>query len=292
MDHKLKILDHMKNNPFLIFLRDLKYSPKGIIGGAIILAYVIIAIFAPFISPYDPIEMTIEEKIMPPCRKHLFGTDFYGRDLLSRVIWGSRVSMYVGIVSVCFALIVGITFGCISGYYRGKIDEVISRAVDIMMSFPYIVLALVIIASIGIGLKNMLIALGIVFSPRFIRLTRGVMLAEREKIYVEAAKATGEPDRRIMLIEMLPNCLAPISVQVTISFAYAVLWEAALSFLGLGVQPPTPAWGYMLSEARAYMEYAPWMLVFPGLAILFCVLAFNLFGDALRDITDPRLRIE
>ena len=160
------------------------------------------------------------------------------------------------------------------------------------MSFPYIVLALVIIASIGIGLKNMLIALGIVFSPRFIRLTRGVMLAERERTYVESAKATGEPDRRIMLIEMLPNCLAPISVQVTISFAYAVLWEAALSFLGLGVQPPTPAWGYMLSEARAYMEYAPWMLVFPGLAILFCVLAFNLFGDALRDITDPRLRIE
>jgi peptide/nickel transport system permease protein len=292
MEPKLSWYERHREDYVFVALRGLARNKKGLIGGAILSAIIICAIFAPILSPYDPNEMHGKDRNLPPNSRYLLGTDMFGRDILSRLIWGSRISIYVGLISVSIALGLGVLLGMISGYYKGIIDELIMRIMDALLSFPTIFLALVIISVLGVGIDNLMIAIGIVYTPQFARITRGSVLSISNKEFVEAARSVGDRDYAIMSREVLPNCLAPIIVQLTIGFAYAILYEALFGFLGLGVQPPTPAWGSMLSEARGYMELAPWMTIFPGAAIFLAVLGFNLFGDALRDILDPRLRID
>jgi len=281
-----------KESSLRLFLKRIYKSPKGLFGGILLLIISLLALLAPFIAPYDPNDIKSEERLQAPNIHHLFGTDHLGRDILSRVIWGSRISLYVGLISVSIALIGGLFLGLIGGYYRGHIDEIISRFVDILLSFPALLLALLIVTILGPSLFNISLTIGIVYMPQFARIIRAGTLAVREKDFIQAAIAAGDGDLWIMFVEILPNTIAPLVVQSTITLAFAILTEAALSFLGLGIPPPTPAWGSMLYEARGYMEIAPWMTIFPGLAIFVTVLAFNIFGDSLRDILDPRLRID
>jgi peptide/nickel transport system permease protein/dipeptide transport system permease protein len=222
--------------------------------------------------------------------KNILGTDDLGRDILSRLIYGARVSLVVAVISVGLAFFCGILLGCISGYYKGWRDSIIMRIMDIILAFPYILLAIVVVAYLGPSLQNAMIAIAITYIPRFARIVRGSVLEECEKDYVSAARAIGARDFRIIFIAILPNCLGPLIVQTTLGFASAILDMAALSFLGLGAQPPTPEWGAMIAKSRALILRASWVMTFPGLAILFAVLGFNLLGDGLRDALDPRLR--
>jgi peptide/nickel transport system permease protein len=281
-----------KEDYLWLALKSLVRKTKGVVGGAVILILIAAAVLAPYISPYDPNEMHPHDKLQLPSSTYLLGTDMFGRDLLSRIVWGARMSVYVGIISVSIALLIGVPIGLVSGYCRGKIDEAIMRVMDALLSFPAILLALVMVTVLGVGVQNLMIAVGVVFTPQYARVARGTVLAIREKEFVQSALSVGDTHLRVLFGEIFPNCLAPLIVQSSIGFAYAVLYEAALSFLGLGIQPPTPAWGSMLAEARAYMEEAPWVTIVPGLAIMVAVMGFNLFGDALRDALDPRLRIE
>ena len=280
-------------NEFLLFaLAGLLKSKKGMLGATLLSLSVAIAILAPLISPYDPTEMHSHDLLLPPEQKYIFGTDQFGRDVFSRTVWGSRISLFIGFASIIIALSMGLVAGLIAGYYGGKIDEFFMRMVDVLLSLPVVFLALVIMAAVGVGLGNLILAIAVVYTPQFIRMVRSVVLSIREKEFVEAAVSAGSSNREVMFREILPNLLAPLIVQASICFAYAVLTEASLSFLGLGVQPPTPAWGYMLDEGMGYLERAPWINVFPGVAILLTVLGFNLFGDGLRDALDPRLRLD
>lgn len=258
------------------------------VGTSIIACLILLAVLAPFLSPYDPEETNPNERIQPPSLTHVFGTDHFGRDILSRVIFGSRISLVVGIISVGIALFTGIFLGSIAGYYRGKMDETIMRTMDALFAFPAILLAIALVAVLGPSITNAMMAIGVVYTPYFVRLVRGVVLSVRENDFIRAARALGESNIYIIFREVLPNCVAPILVQTTTFLAYAILMEAALSFLGLGTQPPTPSWGRMLSEARGFTEDAPWIAIFPGAAIMIAVLGFNSLGDGLRDILDPR----
>ena len=217
--------------------------------------------------------------------KNILGTDDLGRDILSRLIFGARISLLVAVVSVGLAFVLGTFLGCISGYYKGWKDSVIMRVMDIILAFPYILLAIVIVAYLGPSLRNAMVAIGITYVPRFARIVRGSVLEECEKDYVTAARAIGARDARILFVAILPNCLGPLIVQTTLGFASAILDAAALSFLGLGAQPPTPEWGAMIAQSRALILRASWVMTFPGIAILFAVLGFNLLGDGLRDAT-------
>lgn len=277
---------------FFLTLRRLRKSPLGIAGGIVVIVVVLLALLAPWVSPYDPVAFNTKDALLPPNRQHIFGTDIFGRDVLSRVIWGARMSIVVGIISVAIGLTLGTPIGAISGYYGGILDEVLGRFMDMLLAFPAILLALVIIAVLGPSLENLMVAIGIVYIPRFSRIVRGTVLAARDSPYVEAARSAGKSDRNIIWSEILPNCMAPIIVNVTICFAVAILSEGALSFLGLGIQPPAASWGNMLSDSRQFMESAPWTVIFPGLAIVVTVLALNLFGDGLRDALDPRLHVD
>lgn len=265
-------------------------SKTAMAGLSITLGVFMIAVLAPFISPHNPLEITMGIRLHPPSLANPLGTDALGRDILSRILWGSRVSLLVGGISVGIGLTLGVPLGLISGYYMGKIDYLISRTTDVLLSFPGLILALAISAALGVSIVNAMIAVGIVMAPRFTRLARGVVLSIRENEYIQAAKAVGTRDSMIILRHVLPNSLAPIVVQATISLAFAIIIEASLSFLGLGVQPPTPSWGSMISDGRAYLRTAPWISTFSGLAIMITVLSLNLFGDGLRDALDPRLR--
>lgn len=265
-------------------------SKTAVAGLSIILGVFMIAVLAPVISPHNPLEINIGIRLKPPSLAHPLGTDALGRDILSRIFWGSRVSLLVGAISVGIGLTIGVPLGLISGYYMGKIDYLISRAADVLLSFPSLILALAISAALGISIVNAMIAVGIVMAPGFTRLARSVVLSIRENEYIQAAKAVGARDSAIILRHVLPNSLAPVVVQATISLAFAIIIEASLSFLGLGVQPPTPSWGSMISDGRAYLRTAPWISTFSGLAIMITVLSLNLFGDGLRDALDPRLR--
>lgn len=249
-----------------------------------------LALFAPWIAPHNPTRPDFAGTLRPPSSVHPMGTDDLGRDVLSRVIYGSRVSLLAGVISVGIAVLVGLPLGLISGYYRGRLDDVLMRLTDAMLSFPFLVLALALVAVLGAGLDRAMIALGIVFMPAFIRLARGQALAEREQHYVEAARAMGAEDGRIIRRHILPNIVSPVLVQASLSTATAITAEATLSFLGLGTQPPTPAWGSMLNFAQPYLSTAPWMAVYPGAAIFITVLSLNLVGDGLREALDPRLR--
>jgi peptide/nickel transport system permease protein len=272
-------------------LRRLRRNTGASIGGGVFLLIVAVAVVAPQLAPDDPIRLNVSESLEPPGGRHWLGTDQFGRDVLSRIIYGARISVAMGFVAVTISVVAGSVLGLLSGYYRGTVDLLVMRLVDVMLAFPGILLALVIIAVLGPNLGSAMVAVGISGMPLFIRVVRGSTLAIREFHYVEAARATGGGDARIVFRHVLPNVLTPVIVLVTLGIPNAIVAGAALSFLGLGVKPPTPDWGEMLSRGRAFMSTAWWLSTFPGLAIVLIVIAINRFGDGLRDALDPRMKL-
>ena len=273
-----------------IALGQFRRSIVGLVGAALVGLFILVAALAPLLSPYDPVATDFAEVLSPPSAKHLFGTDDIGRDILSRVIYGSRVSMQAGLFTVAVALSIGLPLGLIAGYVGGRVDNLLMRALEVVLSFPGLVLALGITAVLGPKLIHALFAIGVVFVPNFARLIRAQVLTVKENDFVAAARALGASDGRLVILHILPNCLAPLLVQSSFSVAFGILTESALSFLGMGTQPPTPSWGIMLSMGRGYLEQAPWLGAFPGAAIFLTVLGFNLLGDGIRDALDPRLK--
>jgi peptide/nickel transport system permease protein len=272
-------------------LRKMLRKPMGALGLLVVLSLVTVAVFAPYIAPFSPTQADFMAMLQPPGETHLLGTDELGRDILSRLIWGARASLQAGLIAVLLAAGIGVPIGLVSGYFRGPLDEyLVMRVTDAMMAFPVIVLALAMTAILGPSLQTAMIAIGIVYAPIFIRLARAQTLSVRETEYVEAARALGNRHLVIMLRHVLPNIASPLIIQMSVSMATAILVESALSFLGLGVQPPTPSWGSMLRIGTNYMQDAPWLAFWPGFAIFVAVLGINLFGDALRDVLDPRDR--
>ncbi len=249
------------------------------------------AIFAGVVAPYSPIQINMPERLRAPSWRHPLGTDDFGRDVLSRIIHGSRISLEVGAIAVGIAVTVGVVLGIFAGYLGGRVDSAIMRVMDIVLAFPATLLAIAIIAMLGPSTANVMIAIGIVYIPIFARVVRGSTLQVRAQEYVEAARAMGAADSRIVRRHILPGTMDAVIVQISLSLAFAILAEAALSYLGLGTQPPTPSWGSMLSSGREWIERAPWLTIFPGLAIFVTVLALNVIGDGLRDALDPRLRL-
>src|SRR5215813_4468739 len=272
--------------PVRLALRRLLRRRAAVVGLAVVVFFIALAVLAPLLAPYDPVATDWRAVRKPPSALHLFGTDELGRDVLARVIWGARASLMAGLVSVSIALAVAVPLGLLSGYLGGVVDGLLMRIIDAMLAIPFLVLALA--AFLGPSLTNAMIAIGVVQTPIFTRLTRGQALAVKHEDYIEAARAVGNPHRRILLRHILPNILAPILVQATLAIAAAIIAEASLSFLGLGQQPPAPSWGSMLNTASHFLSQAPWMAVWPGLAIFSLVLSFNLLGDGLRDALDPR----
>ena len=269
----------------------LRRNPRMIVGGAIILAWILAAIFAPWVAPYDPKKVNVLDALVPPGPQHWLGTDDLGRDVLSRVIWGARVSLWVGAISVSIGLFVGTTLGLLAGYLGGKWDLIVMRGIDALLAFPALILAIGITSALGPKIENAMIAIGIVAIPAYARLTRGQVLAVRAREYIVAARTIGATPLRIILRHIFPNVMNALIVQATLSTAFAILAEAALSFLGLGAQPPEPSWGQDINYSQRYLANLKWwMSVGPGLAIFSAVFAFNFLGDALRDALDPRLR--
>ncbi|GGB05290.1 dipeptide ABC transporter permease DppC [Brucella endophytica] len=268
----------------------------AVIGLFVFVALVLVAILAPLVAPHNPTEQFREFMLAPPfwqeggSTRFLLGTDAVGRDILSRLIYGAQYSLLVGFIIVIISMCVGITVGLLAGYFGGSVDSVFMRIMDVILAFPSLLLALVLVAILGPGLTNAIIAITLVLLPHFSRLTRAAVMAEKNREYVTAAKLAGAGKMRLMFKTILPNCLAPLVVQATMSFSNAILDVAALGFLGMGAQPPTPEWGTMLAEAREFIMRAWWVVTFPGLAILITVLAINLIGDGLRDALDPKLK--
>lgn len=271
-------------------LRMLRKSPTAFIGAIIVSIVILSGIFAPWIAPYDPIKTDLYSRLTPPCKEHLLGTDKLGRDVLSRIIWGARVSLKVGVISVGIGMIIGVILGLVGGYFGGMTEKSIFSIVDLMLSLPSLLLALAIIATLGPGIWQVMTAVGISLIPIFARVTRGSVLTVKEQNYVLAAKALGGSNIVIMVRHILPNILTPIIVMATLYCAFAIVMEAALSFLGIGIQPPEPSWGSILSNGQQQIRYATWISTFSGLAITITVLGFNLLGDGLRDLLDPNMR--
>lgn len=271
--------------------RRLLRHPVGRIGLVIVVILVIMALFAPLLSPYDPNAIDFTNRFSPPTFAHPMGTDDFGRDTLSRILYGARISLMVGVIAVGIAGSVGTFLGMVSGYTsRRWLDETIMRGMDILFAFPAILLAIAIMAALGKGVANAMVAIGLVYIPIFARIARGAVLSVRNEEYVKAARALGTPSYVILPRHLLPNAMAPLIVEVSLSLAFAILAEAALSFFGLGTQPPAPSWGRMLSEGRAYFQQSVWMAIFPGLAIMLSVMGFNFLGDGLRDALDPKMK--
>jgi peptide/nickel transport system permease protein len=262
----------------------------ALLGAVIVSIMIFCALFAEWVAPYSPVKQDYRDRLLPPSVKYWLGTDSLGRDQLSRIIYGSRISLAVGFVSTTIGGVAGVALGLIAGFRGRLVDSVIMRAMDVLIAFPSLVLAIFLVTFLGPSAFNAIIAVGIVFIPSFARITRANVLSIREKEFVEAARALGLTDPHIMVRHVLPNCLSPIIVNATLAIGWAILTEAALSFLGLGVQPPTPTWGNMISEGRQFISDASWTTTFPGLAIFFTVLGFNFVGDGLREALDPRLR--
>jgi dipeptide transport system permease protein len=268
----------------------------AVIGLVVLVAIVLAAVSARFIAPHGSDELFGDSLLKPPVWedggswKFIFGTDAIGRDMLSRLIYGARYSLFIGVVVVAFSLVGGIVIGLLAGFMRGTVDVVIMRVMDVILAFPSLLLALVLVAILGPGLLNAMIAIAISYQPHFVRLTRASVMTERSKDYVTAVRLAGAGPLRLMFLTILPNCVAPLIVQATLSFSNAILDAAALGFLGMGAQPPTPEWGTMLADAREFILRAWWVVTFPGVAILITVLAINLIGDGLRDALDPKLR--
>lgn len=265
-------------------------SPNLLVGLAVLAVVVGAALFARFLAPYNPVDQSFADQLRPPSAVHLFGTDEFGRDIFSRVIYGTRIALSVGVISDGIALGIGVVFGVVAGYFGGWADSAVMRTVDVMLAFPYLLLAMIVVAILGPNLTNAMIAIGIVYTPQFARLVRGAVLAIRGQEFVEAAGAVGAGSVRVLARHVLPNILSPIIVMATLTIGFTIVETAGLSFLGLGASPPTPEWGSMLATGRSYMLTAPWIATFPGVAILVTVIGFNLVGDGLRDLLDPRLR--
>ncbi|MCR4282147.1 MAG: ABC transporter permease subunit [Bauldia sp.] len=278
------------------FWRYFRENRGAVVGLVFLCVIAALAVFAPFVAPYSPIEQYRDALLRPPSWQEggsgefILGTDAVGRDMLSRLIYGARYSLFIGTVVVTIGLIGGIALGLIAGFLRGFVDTAIMRVMDVVLAFPSLLLALVLVAILGPGLFNAMIAIAIVLQPHYVRLTRAAVLAERSKDYVVAARVAGAGPLRLMFVTILPNCMAPLIVQATLSFSNAILDAAALGFLGMGAQPPTPEWGTMLAEAREFILRAWWVVTFPGIAILLTVLAINLIGDGLRDALDPKMK--
>ncbi|MBX5445155.1 ABC transporter permease [Sphaerobacter sp.] len=265
------------------------HSPRVVIAGAFLIIVAATAIAAPVLAPHDATE-PLTMPLLPPGGDYPLGTDDFGRDVLSRLIYAGRVSLGVSTASVAIATLVGVWLGLFAGYYRGVIETLIMRAMDILLSFPTIVLAIAIVAMLGPNLRNVVIVIAIVYTPRFVRIVYGATLSVREAEFIQAARAIGAEDLRILRTAVLPNVMAPILVQISLSLGFAILVETGLSFLGLGAQPPTPSWGNMVSAARDFMESNPWLLIAPASMVGLTILALNTLGDGLRDVLDPRLR--
>ena len=274
--------------PWLRAVRRLVKRRAAMIGLGVVVFFILIAAAAPLVSPYDPLATSWTAVRKAPSVAHLFGTDEIGRDVLARIIWGSRASLLAGLVSVMLALAVGVPIGLISGYVGGALDALVMRIIDAMLAIPFLILAIALAAFLGPSLSNAMIAIGITQMPIFARLTRGQVLSVKHEDYIEAAHAIGNPQYRVVLRHIFPNIVPPLLVQATLATAAAIIAEASLSFLGLGQQPPDPSWGSMLNTAKNFMAQAPWMAIWPGLAIFSLVLSLNLFGDGLRDALDPR----
>lgn len=258
------------------------------IGGAIVLLFVLVAVLAPLLAPYDPLQANFLAIRKPPSWAHPFGTDDVGRDVLARVIYGARSSLLAGVVSVSIAVAIGVLFGLAAGYIGGVFDLLAMRLIDAMLAIPSLVLAIALAAFLGPNLTNAMIAIGITATPAFVRLTRAQVMAVKVETYVEAAVSVGDTHLQLLIRHILPNAINPIIVQVTLAISTAIIAEASLSFLGLGQQPPSPSWGSMLNAARGFLSQAPWMAIWPGAAIFVVVVSFNLLGDGLRDLLDPR----
>jgi peptide/nickel transport system permease protein len=274
--------------PWRRSLRLLAQRRMALFGFGVVLFFIVLALLAPLITPYDPLATSWLAVRKPPSPQHWFGTDEIGRDVLSRVVWGARSSLLAGLVSVSLAIAAGVPIGLVSGYLGGIVDGILMRMVDAMLAVPFLILAIALAAFLGPSLASAMIAIGISQTPVFARLTRGEVLAVKHEDYIEAARAVGNPHYRIVLRHILPNIVPPLLVQATLAAATAIIAEAALSFLGLGEQPPDPSWGSMLNTAKNFMSQAPWMALWPGLAIFSLVLSLNLFGDGLGDALDPR----
>ncbi|ETP67239.1 ABC transporter permease [Planococcus glaciei] len=283
-------LDHPKQSVFGSFFSVFLENKAAVVGGLIILFYIFIAVFAPVLAPYHPHDINLDNKLMPPSTEHWMGTDDKGRDILSRILYGSRLSMGVGFAAVIFGAFFGITLGLIAGYYGKWIDSVIMRCMDVLLAFPGILLALAIVSALGPSLINVTIAVGAFSVPLFARIVRGSTLEVKQLEYIDAIRSLGAKDGTIIFKHILPNIMSPIIVQGTLRVATAILSAAGLSFLGLGAQPPSSEWGTMLSSGRDFLFSAPYIAIFPGLAIAFLVLGFNIFGDGLRDAFDPRMK--
>lgn len=263
----------------------------ALLGAGVIAIFVLVSVGGAWISPYDPIKQDLRFNLTTPSIKHLLGTDELGRDIFSRILTGTRISIAIAIASVGVGLLIGVPLGLISGFWGGKVDFILQRITDTMLAFPGFLLALALVSIIGVGFKNAVLSIGLSSVPIYIRLVRGCVLSIREQAYVEAARALGTPNLVILYRHIVTNAMVPIIVQSTLGMGTAILHAAGLGFLGLGVQPPTPEWGAMLGTGRAYIFVAPHVATFPGLAIFFAVLGFNLFGDGLRDALDPRFKL-
>ena len=277
-------------SPSRLALRRFARRRAALLGVAIVLSFIVLALGATWIAPLDPIATNWGAIRKAPSAAHWFGTDEIGRDLLSRVIWGTQASLLAGVVSVSISLLLGVPIGLAAGFMGGAVDTVISRITDAFLACPFLILAIALAAFLGPSLSNAMIAIGVSATPIFVRLTRAQVINVKVEDYIEAARAVGNPPWRIALRHVLPNITAPLIVQATLAIAAAVIAEASLSFLGLGQQPPAPSWGSMLNTAKNYVDNAPWMAIWPGLSIFLLVLAFNLVGDGLRDALDPRQR--
>ncbi len=284
------LMPRKKTSEFKEVTRHLIKNRAAVAGLVIIGVFILASLFAPVFATHDPLRTELGNRLQPPTREHILGTDELGRDLFSRMLYGGRISLNIGIISVIIGLTFGVPIGAVSGYFGGKLDIFTQRFIDIMIAFPGILLAIVIVTVLGVGVENVMIATGIASVPIYARLVRGSVLAIKEQSYVDAAHAAGLGDIRIIFRQIIPNCLAPIIVQSTFQIATSILWAAGLGFLGLGAQAPTPEWGAILSNGRAYIRTAHHLTTYPGLAILFMVLGFNLVGDGLRDALDPKTR--
>ncbi len=275
-----------------VIFRFLKQNPLALFGAVVIVITILASVLVPILPLHNPLHQNLPNRLKPPTAEHLFGTDSYGRDVLSRVIWGGRVSLLVGIFSVAIGSLIGVTMGIISGYFGKYVDTVIMRITDILLSFPALLLAMAICAAIGSSLYNVIIAISIVTVPRFSRLVRGTTLSVKEADFIEAARALGQSRWKIIFFHVLPNTFSPILVLATLWIPQAIITEASLSFLGLGVMPPTPTWGNIINEGKSYLMNAPWISISSGVVIILAVMAFNFVGDAVRDAFDPRLKGE
>lgn len=269
--------------------QNLLRSPSGVTGLLLIVLIATSALLAPYIAPYDPIALNPPVRLQGPSTAHWLGTDQYGRDTLSRILYGGRISLLVAVSAISIATVIGGVLGLLSGYYRGWVDALVMRFTDILLSFPAILLAIALLAFFGGGMLNLILAIGIIYTGPFVRVSRAAVMGVREELYVESNRALGARDGRILRLAILPNAAAPLLIEITLRLAYAILAEASLSFLGLGTQPPAPSWGQMIADNRRFLALSPWASIAPGLIIMVTVLGFNLLGDGLRDVLDPRL---